>query len=318
MTHMPTLLGVSLPKRLVRPQHPRPFRLTDRDIEILRAVTRWRFLTSEQIVRYLVMLDGAASHQHVLRRLNALFAHGYLDRPAQQSVQLTTAFPLVYGLGRRGAKLLAELGEASNAGVQWTLKNSRATAVFILHTLETAEAMLRVEAAARQRGLTLIDHEALRPLLPFETQALDDPFRLRVTTHIEGRPVALNAVPDRVFSLVLPEERRLNFALEVDRGTMSVRAKKLTGKSSFARKVHSYHAAWLQRRHREQWGFTSFRVLTIAPSENRIRGMLTVQRRITQDRLAALFLYVTPERIQTHGPLGPAWLSAEGDAQCLL
>lgn len=318
MIDMPTLLGVSLPKRLVRPQNPRPFRITDRDTEILRAVARWRFLTSEQIVRYLVMLDGAASHQHVLRRLNALFAYGYLDRPVQQSVQLTAAFPLVYALGRRGAKLLAELGEATNADVQWTLKNARATAVFIMHTLETAEAMLRFEVAARERGLRLIDHDALRPLLPAETQALDDPFRLRVTTRIEGRPVTLNAVPDRLCSLVLPDNRRTNLAIEIDRSTMVLAARKLTGKSSFARKVHSYHAAWLQRRHREQWGFASFRVLTIAPSETRIRGMLTVQRRITQDRLGALFLYSTPQRLQTHGPLGPAWLSAEGDDQCLI
>jgi hypothetical protein len=315
---MPTFLGVTLPKRLVRPSNPRAFRITDRDIEILRAIARWRFLTSEQIVRYLIMRDGAASHQHVLRRLNALFAHAYLDRPVQQHVQLSGFLPLVYALGRRGARLLAEIGDSADPNLQWTLKNARATSVFLLHTLETAEVMLRFDAAMRERGLRLLEHDDLRPLLPAETQALDDPFRLRVTTRIEGRPVPLNAIPDRLFSVVLPDDRRLNFALEVDRGTMSVGARKLTKKSSFARKVHSYYAAWLQRRHREQWGFASFRVLTVAPSEKRIRGMLTVQRRITQDRLGALFLYATPERLHAHGPLGPAWLSAEGDAQCLL
>ena len=315
---MLSMTGVALPKRLTRPEVAPPFRLTDRDVEILRAVARWRFLTSEQVVRYLTLRFGATSHQQVLRRLCALFAHGYLDRPAQQHMQLAAFLPLVYGLGRQGARLLAELGDATDPHLQWTLKNARATAVFILHTLETAEALIRFEAAAAARNLRLIDHAALLPYLPDETQKFDDPFRLRVTTRIEGRPVPLNVIPDRVFSLVMPEDRRLNFALEVDRGTMSVAAKKLTSKSSFARKVHSYLAAWQQKRHLEQWGFASFRVLTIAPSEKRIQSMLTVQRKISNNRLGALFLYATPQRLEAHGALGPAWLSADNDGITLI
>ncbi len=311
------MTGVTLPKRLARPDNPPPFRITERDIAILRAVARWRFLTSDQVVRYLT-LSGPTSHQQILRRLCALFAHGYLDRPAQQHMQLAAFLPLVYGLGRQGARLLAELGDASDPHLCWTLKNARASSVFILHTLETAEALLRFEAAARTRSVRIIDHAALLPYLPAETQKLDDPFRLRVTTRIDGRPVPLNVIADRVFSVVLPEERRLNFALEVDRGTMSVGAKRLTAKSSFARKVHSYLAAWQQNRHREQWGFSSFRVLTVAPSEKRIKSMLTVQRKISNDRLSALFLYATPERLETHGAFGPAWLSADADAVSLL
>ena len=99
---------------------------------------------------------------------------------------------------------------------------------------------------------------------------------------------------------------------------MSVGAKRLTSKSSFARKVHSYLAAWKQQRHREQWGFKSFRVLTIAPSERRIASMMTVQRKITGDRLAALFLYATPERLNAAGAFGPAWLSTDTENISLL
>jgi hypothetical protein len=106
--------------------------------------------------------------------------------------------------------------------------------------------------------------------------------------------------------------------IEIDRATMSIAARRLSGKSSFGRKIRAYYAAWQQDRHREQWGFQGFRVLTIAPSENRIRGMLTVQRKITSNRAAAMFLYSTPDRLNQHGAFAPIWMSADGDGQRLL
>ena len=43
--------------------------------------------------------------------------------------------PLVYGLARKGAQLLAEVGVAVDAKLDWTTKNARATATFLAHTL---------------------------------------------------------------------------------------------------------------------------------------------------------------------------------------
>jgi hypothetical protein len=92
----------------------------------------------------------------------------------------------------------------------------------------------------------------------------------------------------------------------------------LSGKSSFARKLNAYFAAWEQECHREHWGFQGFRVLTVTPSESRIKGMLTLQRKITNNRAAAMFLYTTPQRLAEHGAFAPIWLSADGDGQRLL
>lgn len=318
MEHMPTFLRSSLPKRLVRPESPPAFRVTDRDIVILRALARWRFMTSDQVERFLTLIYGAASAQQVRRRLLLLFAAGCVDRPRHQHIQLSSFDYLVYALGRKGATLLAELGDPIE-NLQWTLKNKRATAAHIMHTLETTEAMLAFEAGCVQNAqLRLIDHEALIPYLPAPTQKRDKPFRLTVKATINNRTLPLNVIPDRVFSVALPGDQRINAALELDRGTMSIAAKRLTTKSSFARKIHSYMAAFQQRAHAEQWGFNAFRVLTIAPSERRIAGMLTVQRKITQGHLPAFFLYSTFDRIRAFGAFGPAWLSAEGDNVSLL
>jgi hypothetical protein len=43
-------------KRLSRPVNPPPFRITDRDIAIIHAIARYRFMTSDHVVRFLTML----------------------------------------------------------------------------------------------------------------------------------------------------------------------------------------------------------------------------------------------------------------------
>jgi hypothetical protein len=306
-------------KRLSRPDNPPSFRITDRDLEVLRTVARFRFMTSEQVARYLTMRDPSTSGAHILRRLQSLFYHCYLDRPRHQYLQLSAFSHLVYGIGREGARAIADNAPHVNPHLEWSTKNARASTPHIIHTLETTEFVLDLDRASREHGAVgLLDQWDCIPYFPTATRELPDPFRLRVTVEHEGVPISLNAIPDRLLSLVLPDNRRYNFCVEIDRATMSVAARRLTGKSSFARKVRAYFSAWEQGRHREQWGFQGFRVLTVTPSEKRIKGMLTVQRKITNGRAAAMFLYTTPQRLAEHGAFAPVWISADGDGQRLV
>jgi len=316
---MATMTAPTLLKRLSRPENPpSSFRITQRDVEIVRAVARFGYLTSEQIIRYLIVLFGPMSHQQVLRRLHILFDSHYLNRPEHQHLQLSSFSHFVYGLGREGAHLLARLGDPVDPRLQWAAKNS-ASATHLMHTLETAQTMLEFERACRSTAnLQLLDHAALLPHVPDATRELDHPFRLRVTTQHDFKKVAINVVPDRVFSIVLAAEQRHNFCLELDRGTMSVAARRITSKSNYARKILGYYEGWKQQRHRDQWGFQGFRVLTITPSETRIANMIDAQRDITGNRVAALFLYSTPERIAAKGALGDVWMSSEADGISLL
>jgi hypothetical protein len=311
-------------KRLSRPEiPPKSFRITPRVFEILARVAQFRFLTSEQIAR----LDGG-SHQKVLRLLQLCFYHGLLDRPANQHALLASFFdegnrPLVYAISRKGAKVLAEVGIAVDADLQWVSKNRTATIPFLAHTIEVAETVMQFAFASRDLGAThLIDHHDLVPAMPPATQALHDPFRLRVKHRTpDYKEVSINVVPDRLFALDNTERRvRWYFALELDRGTMSngTASTKLHGKSSYRRKLIGYFEAWKQGRHTAQWGCKSFRLLTVTTSEKRIQHMLDVQREITNNTLPGFFLYTTRERMAEHGVLGPAWISAERDDVSLL
>ena len=195
--------------RFRRVETPPPFQLTARDLAILHAVARFRFLSSTLIIR----LVGGSSQQ-ILRRLQLLFHHGYLDRPTSQVAQLAHAFdfgnrPFIYGLGRAGAHVLAEAGIPLKEKLDWTTKNARATAQFLAHTIETAETMIAFELACRAEGApTLIDHHDLLPYLPEETRDDDAPFHARVTlkTSRETEKTGVDAVLSPTALTSLPGE----------------------------------------------------------------------------------------------------------------
>jgi hypothetical protein len=125
-------------------------------------------------------------------------------------------------------------------------------------------------------------------------------------------------VPDRLFSFSYPNGTRHNFALELDRGTMDVKAKRIAGKSSFRRKLLGYFHAWREHKHTEVWGFQSFRVLTITTSDKRIANMASAQYEVTNGSAAGLFLYTTPDRLAVSGALGDAWANGIGEPVRLL
>jgi hypothetical protein len=275
-----TLSQSSRRPRFRRVEEPPPFRLTARDIAIVHAVARYRFLSSTSIIR---LIGG--SQQQILRRLQGLFHHGYLERPKYQLAQLAHVYdlgnpPFVYGLGRVGAQVLAEAGISLKEKLEWTTKNACATEHFLAHTIETAETMIAFELACREDGAPeLIDHHDLLPYLPEKTREDDAPFHVRVALKTAREGLTIGVIPDRVFSLAFADRTRLNFALELDRGTMDIKSRQLVGKSSFRRKLLGYYQLWKEGLHTSQWGFKAFRVLTVTPSEKRIENRLRCRKR---------------------------------------
>ena len=80
---------------------PPPFRITERDVAMLEAIARYRFLTSEQIRRIV-----GGSERGVRNRLRILSAYAYLVR-----VVSVVTEPFAFGLANKGARLLADHSE---------------------------------------------------------------------------------------------------------------------------------------------------------------------------------------------------------------
>jgi hypothetical protein len=157
--------------------------LTPRDLEILRAVDRYRLLRST----HLVALQGA-SRQATLRRLQLLFHHGYLDRPAMQlDWYARGSEPMVYALGNRGEEILEAEGHVRLGGIRWDTKNRTLSRVFLHHTLAIADVMVEFEVACRSRkDVQFIPPEAVLAEAPESTRRLRLAFRWNVEIRLGG------------------------------------------------------------------------------------------------------------------------------------
>ncbi len=300
--------------RFVRREDPSPMRLTPRDAAIVEIVARLRFATSAQIIS---LMPGSA--QQILRRLQLLFQNGYLDRPKAQLAQLAIDGnqPMVYGLGRSGARLVAEMQGGDVDRFDWHTKNARAGALFVRHTVMTSDVVVAFETALRERpGHHLLDHEALLPYMREATRTARNPFFWPAEVKVSGRTEKIGLVPDRLMSIVLPNRTRLNFAIEVDTGEMPVERRSMKG-TSIARKVAGYHAGFKARLHTERYGFERIRILFVTTSEKRRGSMQRATAAITNGELPGLFLFATREGVLDSGALSDTWHDVSDQRQGL-
>jgi hypothetical protein len=253
-----------------------PIQLTDRDTEIIRQVFQHRFLRST----HLRSLMGG-SRQQLLRRLQRLFHHGYLDRPRTQiDYYRAGSQAMVYGLGRQGIKLLEERCQVPPQKADWTAKNRTATRLFLEHTLAVADVMVTLEIACREHG----EVEFVRYGPP-----RDEQMKWRVRVQHGGGATEIGVVPDRLFGLRLLNQASIAwFFLEADRATMPIQRHGLK-QTSFYRKLLAYYETWRQGLLKDM--FPRFRVLTVTTSPQRVEGLIESNRTLTQGKGSGLFLF---------------------------
>ena len=284
--------------------------VTARDTEILRMVNRHRFLCSQQIAD---LVGG--SRQQVLRRLQALYHHGYVERPACQIdyYHEGVSGSIAYGLASRGAAHLRRVDDTPFSSLDWTSRNRSVKRLFLEHALMVSDIMVALELACRQRGdlRLLIEHEIP---LPAATRNERAPFQWPVTGSGKEK---LGVIPDRVFALEFGDkgERILCF-LEADRGTMPVQRAKHQA-SSIARKLHAYALTWKTGIHRTRFGISRVRVLTVTTSESRSENIRSAASTVSGGHGSFLQSHVTPD-FSAKTCLGPAWRNLANEPTPLL
>jgi len=258
-----------------------PMRLEERDRAIIRLVHRHRFLRSFQIV---ALIGG--SEQPVVRRLQLLFHHGYLERPRAQIqyYERGGSQSIAYGLGSQGGELLRrDFGMAVNSD-SWSEKNHAVGRVYLEHATLVSDVMVSLELACRKHGgIRLLYEDALHLTVK------QRPLHWRVT--IDGGN-KLGVIPDRIFALEYPDHtgqvQRSYFFLEADRGTMPVVRKGLA-QTSFYRKLLAYEATWTRKVHQRYLGIPRFRVLTVTTNAARVQSLLAACSQLKRGH--GLFLF---------------------------
>ena len=259
--------------------------LTERDCAIIRLVHRHRFLRSPQIVSLV-----GDSRQQILRRLQLLYHHGYLERPRAQIdyYHQGGAHHIVHGLGNKGAAILKRKFGIPFHRLERSKKNQSVGRIFLEHALLVADVMVAIELACRESGhIRLVTGEELK--LPGKLGARRQPFRWKVKV---SNRVKIGVIPDRVFALDVqgPDDtsNRLFFFLEADRGTMPITRRDLA-QTSFYRKLLAYEATWSQSLHRTFFGFNRFRVLTVTTNPKRVESLVSACSRLKRGH--GLFLF---------------------------
>jgi Replication-relaxation len=284
-----------------------PMELTERDREIIRHVDRHRFLRSPQI---LALVGG--SSQQVLRRLQLLFHHGYLERPREQLDYFHKggSHHMAYGLGNKGAAYIKRAG-LGLPYIRSGEKNRSVARAFLEHALWISEIMVGIELACRADGRIrlLWGHE-----LPVsgEIRHPPQPFRWNIKLR---NGVKRGVVPDRVFALEDADGNRIFYFLEADRGTMPVVRSDLS-QSSMYRKFLAYEATWLQSVHVTQFGFHRFRVLTVTTGPDRIASLIAACRQLEHGQ--GLFLFTDMASLEPGGMFSPVWQACKGKPESLL
>jgi DNA-binding Lrp family transcriptional regulator len=305
---------VSPPTRLPRfrrASQPPAFRLTDDDVEIVRQLARHRFLRSTHIA----ILVGR-SLDRTNDRLSHLFHAGYIDRPRAQLDYYPTSgsAPLVYALADRGARLLIERDGIEFANVEWSRKNREAGRPFIEHQLAIVDFYLSLQHAVRGRSdVRLIRPDEIMAALPDRTRTARNPFSLKVEVSQRGIVRERGIIPDLVFGFVLPDRSRRYFMVEIDRGTMPVTRSNLM-QTSFEQKMRVYLIAHAGKLHKQNFGWNTFRVLTITTDDRRMRSMREASRRlhVPHSLGAPLFYFATRWELSHNDPLAHLWCDGNG------
>jgi len=306
-----TLVSPTRRPRFRRAADAPPFCLTDDDVEIIRQLARHRFLRSTHIAALV-----GRSLDRTNDRLLRLFHAGYIDRPRAQLDYYwkSGSAPLIYALADRGARLLVERDGALFANLEWSRKNREAGRPFIEHQIEIADFQVALLHAVRERGdIQLLHASSLLAAAPAATGAARNPFLLRAKLAHQGWTREIGVVPDLIFGLKFADGSRRCFMVEIDRGTMPISRVDIN-QTSFERKMRVYLAAHAAGQHQRQFGWKTFRVLTITTDCHRIGAMMEAARhlRIPHSPGAALFLFGTWGDLRGTTPLAHYWQDGLG------
>ena len=282
----PTTDQKRLPKK-TRAKKPPAFQMTGRDIELVRAVSKYRYLYVEQYF----WLFPNDSQRGLLNRLRYLYHNRYLNRVLQVD---SLARKIIYAMTEKGARLLAEHDQVSRQDVPWQRHLNQVSMSHIQHLLAVNDVVISLESALRvMQGKRRIAQYKVIPGDP-------DLHKISVTfLDRDGARYKASVIPDAVVGIVFPNREFGLFFVEVDRATMTI--------NRWESKVAVYHEYSRNPELKERFKTSWFIVLTITTSDKRI---LSLSERTVALGGKRAFWYTTGDQIEPGSVLNRIWVRA--------
>ncbi len=298
----PSHAEVSRRSRMHRTRTGKPIALTTRDIEIFRALARYRYLRST----YLHAFAGGASETRFKERLGDLFHEGYLDRPSKQWEFANARHqPACYESSTGAAGALHDAGIVVDDAR--TFLAAMAHRQF-LHSLMICDVLASLDLGVRtHQGLRLIAWPEILRRAPESTRASITPFRLPI-------PSGKYIVPDGLFGMeysISGKKSYRFFALEADRGTMPV-ARSNPSQTSYLGKLDLYREIIARQVHKTHLSLPNLLVLTVTTAEARMADIVRQLEGTTDASAAFLFKSISAPDLTRPAPplLSEPWQRA--------
>ena len=219
---------------------------------------------------------------------------------------------MVYGIGRRGARLLQTHQAHRREGTDWTERNKRAGVKFIEHTLAIADFMVGLEVACRERkDIRFLSEAEILAHAPEKTRTAREPLRL-VVPGLSNKIGVSSVIPDGLFGLAFRDDTAVYFLLEIDRGSMPV-TRSSFDRTSYNRKLMVYWEAWRKKKYVEHFGVSQMRVLTVTDSAKRVDRMLQAVDEITAGKGSNFLLFADQNTVHSDGSLDCGWISGKNE-----
>ncbi|MFA5010206.1 MAG: replication-relaxation family protein [Patescibacteria group bacterium] len=274
--------------RTKRAKHPPAFRITKRDVELVRAILNYRFLYTKHVF----WLLPKASQQNLTVRLRHLYHHGYLNRVLLPDS--STNEQLVYAPTEKGAVMVADADGISRDEVEWHRYMNIVSPSHIRHLLSINDVLVSYEIAlgqAKAQG-KIADYKVVRG----EPRKHKLPVLLRDK---DGKRREVANVPDAYLAVVFDSHNYGVFFVEVDRATM--------GSSRWAEKIEVYREYPRTQHFKDKFKAQWCIVLTVAPSEKRVMSLAEKTAGMGGQRG---FWYALADQLTPDTACGPVWIRA--------
>lgn len=310
-------------RALKKPTPTGTLALTERDILWLRAIHRYRFLTTDQAQ---LLSEGKVTKDRrpLNSRLEKLWAHDFLDRPPiqLQAYGYAKKRHLVHALGPKGAKWLTQNdGVTFPKGKGWhSVNRALSSPDRLMHKIGVVDTIIAVDrAAAALDGVRIVHEQELLVLNKWPRNL--KPHRLPTRLLVQGRMMDRGTDPDYTFEIVKQENGEQKFGLcflEWDNSTENfIKADEMA--SSIAQKHIAYADVAKRKLHTKLYGRNNLRVLFVVNGPlDRVHRMQEIYRTTVAGKIApGMFLYTTDTALREYGAFGDIWRNGAGEAVSL-
>ena len=279
-----------------------PFILTARDIEILQAINRYRYLRTGQIQR--LIFPDCTTVQSPRRRLKYLFHNQYLGRMTPYVQIGHGSSEVAYYLDKNGRRYLEEIGETLTTYA----KGGQVRPQFLHHALDLSEFRVHLELALQSHSIVELKRFVADFELKGKTKDAVGKKRYRLYDEVE-HPVHRQSYvvyPDALIILQGKDDyahfQKLYF-LEIDRGTES--------HTVLRNKIIGYNLYRNLKIFQKFGKFDRFQVLIQTSSPKRMENL---QKAFTDLEGADLVWLTDHTQVTAESILSkPVWQDAKGD-----